>query len=235
VAAKASLSAPPSIPLTLPSQLLEHRPDLAAAERRLASASEQIGAATAGYFPAVRLAASGGFDAADTGNLFKWGSRFLEAGPGVTLPLFTGGRTQSQVDASRARLEEARAAWEQQVLVAFKEVEDALRDQQLLDELHQRDAETLAAAHDVAGLSDARYRGGLVSYLDVVDAQRTELEAERALAQSAGQRLIASVELVKALGGGWQAGVNSSSGAKMTGPAAAGAGQSAALKRGNSS
>jgi len=205
LAAQSIPSAPPSIPLDVPSALVAHRPDLAAAERRLAVASNQVGIAMTGYFPTVRLMASGGYEAEDSKTLLQWGSRFLQAGPSVSLPLFNAGRTRSQVDASKARLAEAQAVWQQNVLVAFNEVEDALHDQALLHELNQRDAETVAAAHDVAQLSEARYRGGLVNYLDVVDAQRTELEAQRSVVQSTGQRFIASVELVKALGGGWSA------------------------------
>jgi multidrug efflux system outer membrane protein len=204
VAAQAALPEPPSIPQTLPSQLVGHRPDLAAAERQLAAASEQIGVAMAGFLPTVRLNATGGYEAEDTGDLFKWGSRLLDAGPSVSLPIFTAGRTRAQVESSKARLEEARSAWEQKVLVAFGEVEDALRDQQLLGDLAVHHEETVAAAHDVSELSSARYRNGLVNYLDVVDAQRTELEAQRQLAQTTGQRFIASIELVKALGGGWE-------------------------------
>lgn len=203
VAAQPIQSAPPAIPLVVPSALVAHRPDLAAAERRLEVASNQVGIAIAGYFPAVHLMASGGFESEDSHALLQWGSRFLQAGPAVSLPLFNAGRIHSQVDASKAHLAEVAAGWQQNVLVAFKEVEDALHDQQLLSELNQRDAETVAAAHDVAQLSEARYRGGLINYLDVVDAQRTELEAQRSVAQTTGQRFIASVALVKALGGGW--------------------------------
>jgi len=203
VASQPIWAAPPSIPLVVPSALVAHRPDLAAAERRLAVASNQVGIAMTGYFPTVRLMASGGFESEDSKTLIQWGSRFLQAGPSVSLPLFNAGRTRSEVEASRARLAEVQAQWQQNVLVAFKEVEDALHDQQLLSELNQHDAEAVAAAHDVAQLADARYRGGLVNYLDVVDAQRTELEASRLVAQAVGQRFVASVELVKALGGGW--------------------------------
>jgi multidrug efflux system outer membrane protein len=196
---------PPEVPALLPSELLERRPDIARAERLMAAANEDIGVAKAAFFPRIALTASGGFESSELGNIFHWQSSFWQIGANLAQPLFTGGRASGEYEAVQARYAEALAAYRQQVLVAMKDVEDALLDLRFLAEQAQAQADAVAAAHAVSALSTQRYEAGLVSYLDVFDAQRTELAAEQQAAQVLGQRLVATVRLVKALGGGWRA------------------------------
>ncbi len=198
--------APPSVPPGVPSGLLERRPDIAAAERSLAAASARIGVAKSAFFPAISLTGGAGFESADSSRLLGADSRIWSIGPSLYLPLFQGGRNRSNLDRSRAAYDESLAAYRQQVLVAFREVQEALTASRLLAEQAAAQDRALAFSRRAAVLAKTRYDAGYVSYLDVVDAQRTELGNERASAQLAAQRLNVSVALVKALGGGWTAG-----------------------------
>ncbi len=194
---------PPAIPPGLPSAMLERRPDVAEAERAMAAANARIGVAQAAAFPVVRLTGSGGFESAEVDSLFEWDSRVWSLGPSVSVPLFAGGRNVANVQSARAAYDEAVADYRQRVLVAFQEVEDALANLRLLAEQADAQSRVLAAARDAAAISMARYRQGLISFLDVVDSERARLEAERGAAQLRGRRMASTVLLIKALGGGW--------------------------------
>ena len=195
--------APPEIPAGLPSDLLERRPDVATAERQLASANARIGVAKASFFPAITLTGSGGFLSADVDSLFNWSSRTWSFGPSISLPIFAGGRLRANYHRSQAAFAEAAGQYQQQVLVAFGDVENSLSAIHYL--ANQSAAQDRAVEHSkrAADLATDRYTSGIVSYLEVVDASRDALDAQRSAAQLAGQRLIADVQLIKALGGGW--------------------------------
>ena len=195
---------PPAIPAGLPSELLERRPDVAQAERQLASANARIGVAKAAFFPVLRLTGSGGFVSGEIDDLFDWDSRVWSIGPSLSLPIFAGGRNKANLERSRAAFEEAVANYRQQVLVAFGDVENSLSGVRHLSKQAEAQARALASARRSTELASERYRSGIVSYLEVVDANRAALQTERGTAQLAGERLIVSVQLIKALGGGWQ-------------------------------
>lgn len=194
---------PPDIPAGLPADLLERRPDVAEAERRLAAANAQIGVAEAAFFPVVRLTGSGGYVSGDIDTLFKWDSRVWSIGPSVSLPIFAGGRNRANYRRSQFAYEETVAKYRQQILVAFGEVEDSLAGIRHLAAEAAAQNRAVANARRAAELAGERYRSGIVSYLEVVDANREALQAERSRAQLAGRRQVASVQLIKALGGGW--------------------------------
>jgi len=195
---------PPVIPAGLPAHLLERRPDVAQAERELAAANARIGVAKAAFFPVLSLTGSGGYLSGDVDSLFKWDSRTWSIGPSLSLPIFAGGRNRANYQRSQAVYEEAVARYRQQVLVAFGDVESSLSGIRHLNDQAEAQQRAVASAQRAAGLASERYRSGIVSYLDVVDANREALQAERAGVRLVGQRLIASIQLIKALGGGWR-------------------------------
>jgi multidrug efflux pump len=195
---------PPEIPAGLPSDLLERRPDVATAERQLASANAKIGVAKAAFFPVLTLTGSGGYLSADVDSLFKWDSRTWSFGPTLTLPLFTGGRNRANYRRSKAAFEEAVAVYRQQVLVAFGDVENSLAASRHLTDQAAAQQRAVASSRRALELATERYRSGIVPYIEVVDASRDALQADRGNAQLAGQRLITAVQLIKTLGGGWQ-------------------------------
>jgi len=194
---------PPVIPAGLPADLLERRPDVAEAERQLASANARIGVAKAAFFPVLTLTGSGGYVSADIDTLFKWDGHAWSIGPSLSLPIFAGGRNRANYKRSQAAYQEAVAHYRQQVLVAFGEVENSLSAIRHLINQAAAQQRAVANARRAADLATDRYRSGIVSYLEVVDASREALSADRANAQLSGQRLIAAVQLIKALGGGW--------------------------------
>jgi len=195
--------APPEIPAGLPANLLERRPDVSEAERQLASANAHIGIAKAAFFPVLTLTGSGGFVSGDIDSLFKWDSRTWSLGPSLSLPLFAGGRNRANLQRSKAAFEESVALYRQRVLIAFGEVENSLSGIHYLNVQAEAQQRAVTNARRAADLATDRYRSGIVGYLEVVDASREALQAERANAELNGQRLIASVQLIKALGGGW--------------------------------
>jgi multidrug efflux pump len=195
---------PPEIPSGLPAELLERRPDVAEAERQLASANARIGVAKAAFFPVLTLTGSGGSISGDIDTLFKWDSRAWSIGPSLSLPIFAGGRNRANYQRSQSAYQETLARYRQQVLVAFGEVENSLAGVRHLSDQAAAQKRAVTTARRAAELATERYRSGIVSYLEVVDASRDALQAERASAQLAGQRSIAAVQLIKALGGGWQ-------------------------------
>ena len=196
---------PPAIPAGLPADLLQRRPDVAQAERQLASANAKIGVAKAAFFPVLTLTGSGGYLSGDVDSLFNWSSRTWSFGPSLSLPIFAGGRNQANLHRSQAAFAEAAALYRQRVLVAFGDVENSLSDIRHLADQAAAQERAVDNARRAADLATDRYRSGIVAYLTVVDAEREALDNERANAQLAGQRLIAAVELIKALGGGWNA------------------------------
>ncbi len=194
---------PPIIPAGLPSDLLERRPDVAQAERQLASSNAKIGVAKASFFPVLTLTGSAGYLSGDLSSLFNWDSRTWSIGPSLSLPIFAGGRNKANYKYSRAALQQSTALYRQQVLVAFGEVENSLSGIYHFAIQAEAQQRAVASARRASELATDRYRSGIVAYIEVVDASRDTLTAERANAQLAGRRLIASVQLIKALGGGW--------------------------------
>ncbi len=194
----------PTIPPALPSVLLERRPDVAVAERQLAAANARIGVAKAGFFPVLRLTGSAGYVSADFESLFNWDSRVWSIGPSLSLPLFTGGRNRANMERSRAAFEEAAANYRQSVLVAFGEVQESLTALKLLAREAETTARTEEAAQRTFEFAVTRYEGGIVSFLEVIESQRTLLSARLQSANVHGLRQVALVRLIKALGGGWE-------------------------------
>jgi multidrug efflux system outer membrane protein len=194
----------PEIPAGLPSELLERRPDIASAERELAAANARIGVAKAAFFPAISLTGSAGFESGGTEHLFGSDSRIWAFGPSIYLPIFQGGRNRANLDRAQGVFDENIAAYRQRVLEAFDEVQDSLASTRILAEQALSQDHAVRSARQASQLAQKRYDAGYVSYLDVVEADRTELESERSAAQLASQRLNVAVGLIKALGGGWQ-------------------------------
>lgn len=195
---------PPSIPPGLPSELLERRPDIAEAERDLAARNARIGIAKAAFFPTVRLTGMFGWESADTDLLFDWHSRIWSLGPSITLPIFQGGRNRANLRRAQAAYDEGVANYRGRVLTAFREVQDSLIGLHWLHVQSDAVAKVVEASRRTASLSKTRYESGFATYLEVVESERTRLAAERQLAQLAGQRLVITVQLIKALGGGWE-------------------------------
>lgn len=193
----------PEIAAGLPSTLLERRPDVAEAERKLAARNAEIGVAYAAFFPSIRLTASGGFQSVELKDLFSWESRVWSFGPNVSLPLFAGGRNAAALRQARAAYEEAVATYRQSLLVAFSEVDDSLAGLLYLREELTAQARATAAARKASTLSIDRYQAGIINYLELIDTERNRLENEVRLVQITAQQLITTVQLIKALGGGW--------------------------------
>lgn len=195
---------PPPIPAGIPSDLLERRPDVAQAERVMQAANARIGVAQAAFFPVIRLTGSIGWENARLGDLVTAESKIWSLGQELSLPIFNAGRNVAGVRAARARYEQEVAHYRQRVLEAMREVEDALANLRLRRLQAQVQEEAAAAARKSAELSRARYEQGLVNYLEVVDADRSRLEAELDLIRTLSQRLISTALLVKAIGGDWR-------------------------------
>jgi multidrug efflux system outer membrane protein len=195
--------APPVIPAGLPSDLLLRRPDVLEADRNVAATTAEIGVAKAAYFPQLSLTALLGYDSSNAGKLLAWQNSIASLGASAVAPVFTAGRVHAGVQQAQAAYQGALAQYEKTVLISYQEVEDqltALADLSTQAELQQA---AVADATRSEQLATDRFKGGLVSYLDVVTAQQEVLFNERAAAQIAGQRMLATVVLIKALGGGW--------------------------------
>lgn len=199
----APLGATPTIPVGLPSELLERRPDVAVAERSLAAVHAQIGVARAAFFPAIGLTGSAGYRSDELDSLLKWDNRVWSFGPSLSLPIFEGGRNRANYQRTRAAYEETLADYRRSILVAFSEVETTLSDLRRLADRSVVLERAVASSRRAADLVSIRYREGQVGYLDVTAAERTAIANERLAAQIRGQQLVSSVQLVKALGGGW--------------------------------
>jgi multidrug efflux system outer membrane protein len=196
---------PPAIPAGLPGELLERRPDVSEAERALASANARIGVAKAAFFPVITLTASGGFLSGDVNTLFNWDSHTWSIGPSISLPIFAGGRNRANLQRSKAVYQEAIANYRQRILVAFGDVENSLSGLHFLAQQSEAQERAVKNANRAVELATERYRSGIVNYLEVVDASREALQSERQNALLVGQRQVATVQLIKALGGGWDA------------------------------
>jgi NodT family efflux transporter outer membrane factor (OMF) lipoprotein len=194
---------PPQLPLEVPSALLERRPDIAAAERRAAAANEQIGIAIAAYFPTLTLSATGGYQNSVFSNLFTLPSRFWTVGPSLAETLFNAGLRRAQTDAARAAYDLQVALYRQTVLAAFQNVEDNLASQRILAEEIVVQRQTVDSARQALAIVTNQYKSGIVAYVNVLVAQTTAFTAEQRLATLAGERMLSSVGLVKALGGSW--------------------------------
>ncbi|MGE5243970.1 MAG: efflux transporter outer membrane subunit [Betaproteobacteria bacterium] len=201
----AATTEPPRIPAGLPADLLERRPDIAGAERRVAAASAEIGVARAAYYPVLSLTGAAGFESASLGSWIAGLSNFWAAGPAALINVFDAGRRRAVNREAQAAYAQAVAAYQQSVLVAFQEVEDNLAALRLLDEEARVQAQAVSAAERSLTLATNRYRGGVTSYLEVITAQNAALFNERTAVTLRTRRLAASVLLVKALGGGWDA------------------------------
>ena len=198
-------STDPAIPPGLPSELLERRPDVAAAEQRMASANAQVGVAQSAFYPRLRFDGLAGFQSVSASTWFDWPSRFWSVGPTLDLPLFTGGRNRAQLALSKAAYDETAANYRQTVLGAFQEVEDQLAAQQQIRNQIAAEAAAFQAAQRTVDIANNRYKAGLVTYLEVATAQSSALSLERTVVQLQGEKLVATVSLIKAIGGGWQA------------------------------
>jgi len=196
---------PPAIPVGVPSELLERRPDIAAAERRMAAANAQIGVAVAAFYPTITLNASSGLESSSLAKWFTAASRFWSVGPGISQTVFDGGLRHAQTDAARAAHDATIATYRQTVLAAFQAVEDNLAALRILEEENGAQDEAVKAAQDSVSLTTNQYKAGTVSYLNVITVQTIALTDEVTAIQIRGRRMAAAVLLVQALGGGWTA------------------------------
>jgi len=196
-------TAPPVVPTGIPSELLERRPDIAAAERRMAQANEQIGIAQAAFYPTLQITATGGYQGSAIVNWFDWPSRFWALGPDALQTLFDAGRRRAATEAATAAYDAAVADYRQAALDAFREVEDSLASLRVLEREAAAQRVAVEAAERSLALSTNRYNGGLVTYLEVVVEQSTTLANERIEVDLQRRRMEACVLLIKALGGGW--------------------------------
>lgn len=197
------MGTPPAIPAGLPSELLERRPDVAGAERRAAAANAQIGVAMAAYYPSITLSAAGGVESTVLGTLFEVPSILWSFGASALETIFDGGRRHALTEQARAAYEVQVASYRQSVLEAFREVEDNLASLSILSEEADAQAAAVGAARRSLALSVTRYKGGVTTYLEVLTAQTIQLANERAQADVATRRFASSVQLIKAIGGGW--------------------------------
>ncbi len=193
----------PLIPAGVPSTVLTRRPDVSAAQNQMLATQARVGVAKAAYFPNVSLTGFGGYASTDISELFQWSSRAWLLGAFASLPLFDGGRRKAGVEGASADLDGAVATYREQILVAFKDVEDQLAALRLLSEQSEAQARAVASASRTTSLSDTRYRAGYVSQLELLDAQRSELRNRREALQVRSARYQSTVALVRALGGGW--------------------------------
>jgi NodT family efflux transporter outer membrane factor (OMF) lipoprotein len=196
-------SAPPPIPIGLPSQLLERRPDVAAAERNMAAANAQIGVARAAFYPTLTLSATGGVQSSALKNLLDWPSRFWSVGPSISETVYDGGLRRATVNQYIATYNANVAAYRQSVLVAFEQVEDSLAAVRILSQQILRQQEAVNSSQTFLRLESTRYESGIDPYIDVVTAQTTLLSNRQMLTNLQVQEMTASIQLIEALGGGW--------------------------------
>jgi multidrug efflux system outer membrane protein len=196
---------PPKTPAGLPADLLRRRPDVAEAEQDLTAACAQIGVAKANFFPVVKLTGAAGFESIDLQHSLDWQNRIWSLGPSMTLPIFEGGQLRASLRKAKARYEELEATYRNTVLTAFSDVENSLTDLHMRADEAEAQGRAVESARDYAKLTHVQFQNGLVNYLQVIDAERTLLTNELSAAQILGQRMVSSVLLMKALGGGWDA------------------------------
>ena len=203
LSASPSDSQPPTIPVGLPSQLLERRPDIAAAERRVAEANAEIGVTKAAFYPSLTLGATAGLESTSIASWFTWPARFCSLGPTLSQTLFDKGRRRAATEVARAQYEGTVASYRQTVLTAFQEVEDNLAALRILSRELDEQNDAVASSQRALSLATERYKSGIDSYLNVITAQTTLLNNQRTAVNLQMQQMTASVELIKALGGGW--------------------------------
>jgi NodT family efflux transporter outer membrane factor (OMF) lipoprotein len=203
IAARSSNVQPPAVPFGVPSQLLERRPDVAADERLMAQANAQIGVADAAYFPTLTLSASAGFESTTAADWLTWPARFWSVGPSLSETIFDGGLRSATVAQYRAAYDEAVANYRQTVLTAFQQVEDNLASLRILSQEIAQQDQAVASSQRYVTLATDRYRLGLDPYLDVVTAQTSLFSNQQTDVTLRLQQLTASVQLIEALGGGW--------------------------------
>ena len=204
IAVREQLPALPEIPVALPSQLLERRPDVAAAERRVIAANAEIGVAEAAWYPDLSISASGGYRGSSFADWIDLPNRFWSLGPQLALTLFDGGARSAELERSEAAYDQTVAQYRQSVLDSFREVEDYLVQLRVLEQEAVIQQEALDAARESLRLIENQYRAGTVDFNSVVNVQATALNNERSNLSLLGSRLTASVQLIAALGGGWQ-------------------------------
>jgi multidrug efflux system outer membrane protein len=195
----------PAMPVMLPSELLERRPDIARAERQMAAANSEIGVAEGAFYPRLQINGLAGFESVNANSWFDWPSRLWAVGPSLELPLFTGGRNKARLALARASYNQTVGTYRQTVLGAFQEVEDQIAAQSLLRAQLEAEEAALTSARQTVEIANNRYDAGLVTYLEVSTSQNAELIVERTVVELRGQEMVAAVGLIKALGGGWQA------------------------------
>ena len=198
-------TSPPAAPVGVPSELLERRPDIAAAERRVAEANARIGVAKAAYYPNVTLSASGAFESASISSLLNWSSRAWSVGAGLAETIFDAGQRKATVEQSRADYDNTVAKYRQTVLTAFQQVEDSLATLRILAHQVEQQETVVNSAERYLTLATDRYKLGIDSYLNVITAQTTYLTNRQTLVNLRTQQMTASVQLVEAIGGGWDA------------------------------
>jgi len=203
LAQRSALVTPPSIPVGLPSQLLERRPDIAASERAMAEANAQIGIAYAAYYPNISLSGSAGFESGSWKHIFDWASRFWSLGATASETVFDAGLRRATVNQFVATYNSDLASYRQTVLNAFQQVEDDLAALRILTDQIQVQHQAVDSARTALDLEQKRYDTGIDPYIDVVSQQNTLLSTQQTLAEIEIQRAVASVQLIEALGGGW--------------------------------
>jgi NodT family efflux transporter outer membrane factor (OMF) lipoprotein len=201
IAFKASNTPPPPVPVGIPSQLLERRPDIAANERRVAAANANVGVAQAAFYPDITLSAAGGLEGTSIMNLFSWPSRFWSLGSTVNYTLLDFGKRQGTLEQAQASYDAAVAVYRQSVLTAFQSVEDNLSTLRVLEEEDKQQAAAVAAAERSLELAINQYQGGITAYLQVITAQAIALSNEETAVQLLTRRMVACVSLIQAIGG----------------------------------
>lgn len=205
ILAASNQSPPPASLIGLPSILLERRPDVAAAERQVATANEQIGIAKAAFYPSLTFGASAGWQTTAILDLLNWPSRFWSLGPQLAETLFDAGKRRAQVKLTQAAYDATVANYRQTVLTAFQQVEDSLAQLRILSEEAEVTSRAVKAAQQSLEISTIQYRGGLANYLQVITSQTSTLQNQRTAVDILTRRMVASVSLIQALGGGWDA------------------------------
>jgi multidrug efflux system outer membrane protein len=196
--------APPPIPQILPGELLRRRPDVAEAEQNLVAANANVGVAIANFYPTLQLNAAAGFQSTDFQSILNWQQRFWSIGPSLAMPIFEGGRLTASLEQARARYDELVATYRGTVLGAVRDVEDSLTDLRLRAEAARVQELAVRSSREYLRLAQLQYTQGLISYLTVIDAERTLLNNELSAAQILDQRLTSTVLLIKSMGGGWE-------------------------------
>jgi len=196
---------PPPVPLGVPSDVLERRPDISTAERQMAYQNAQVGIARTAFYPNITLSGSGGWQSTELGPLLNAPSLFWSLGVDALEPILEGGRNRANLAAARAAYDQSVANYRQAVLTAFQQVEDGISNLSTLSQALTTQGAAVEDARRALAIANNRYIGGVTSYLDVITAQTTLLTSERLETQLLGQQMVSSVYLVKALGGGWDA------------------------------